>query len=165
MSTGRTSPTGGSSAGQSPVRPNALSGGPAATDEQIEQGEGSKDASVEMQRPRMPHRPQMPSLTEREEHEASGHAVYRTWCEHCVAAKGQGNPHIADGEECDIPEVGFDYGYMSRDQAKCMPILCARDRKSASHTATYVKSKGRDPYALSFLVSWVRGLGYKRFVC
>ena len=131
---------------------------------QVEQ-EKIADAAVEMQRPRLPQRPPMPSINEREEHEASGHAVYRIWCEHCVAAKGQGNPHIADGEECEIPEVGFDYGYMSTDDSKCIPILCARDRKTAHHAATFVQSKGRDAYALSFLVAWVRGLGYKRLVC
>eukprot|EP00975_Prorocentrum_lima_P052415 10986231-Prorocentrum_lima.AAC.1 len=29
-----------------------------------------------------------PSKREVEEHEAFGHAAYRTWCAHCVAAKG-----------------------------------------------------------------------------
>ena len=104
-------------------------------------------------------------MLERDEHEASGHAVYRTWCEHCVAAKGQGNPHIADGEVCEVPEIGFDYAYMASGDSKCMPMICGRDRKLAHHAATFVPMKGRDAYALSYLVGWIRGLGYKRLVC
>ena len=121
--------------------------------------------AVEMQRPRLPCKSPMPSMLERDEHEASGHAVYRTWCEHCVAAKGQGNPHIADGEVCEVPEIGFDYAYMASGDSKCMPMICGRDRKLAHHAATFVPMKGRDPYALSYLVGWIRGLGYKRLVC
>ena len=141
---------------------------PVHSEEQTTNGQdegGGADESVEMQRPKLPTRPYTPSAQEREEHEAGGHAVYRSWCEHCIAAKGQQNPHTADAEPGDLPELGFDYGYMSREQAKCQPIICARDRKTVSHAATYVKNKGKDPYALTFLVSWIKGLGYKRLVC
>ena len=155
-------------AGQEPVSPEDAQGGepaPADGQENQEQVGEEPEAAVEMQKPRMPHRPKMPSATEREEHEASGHAVYRTWCEHCVAAKGQGNPHRADGDECEIPELGFDYGFMATEDNKCMPILCCRDRARAHHAATFVPSKGKNAYALTFLVGWVRSLGYKRLVC
>ena len=87
--------------------------------QEVRQEHEDKDENLEMQKPTLPTRPEVPSLTEREEHEASGHAVYRSWCEHCIAAKGQANPHKADGEACEIPEIGFDYGYMSRKEAKC----------------------------------------------
>ena len=35
----------------------------------------------------------------------------------------------------------------------------------AHHGATYLKSKGRDDYAVKFLVQWIRGLGHKRVIC
>ncbi len=117
-----------------------------------------------MQRPRLPGKVPEPSVTEIDEHESSGHAVYRTWCKHCVAAKGRGNPHLADGEEGEVAEVAFDYGYMSRDSAKCLPMICGRDRQTQSHAASFVKAKGRDPYALAYVTSFVHGLGYKRVV-
>ena len=154
-------------AGQSPVSPtpaeDSVPERSKETDDSVP--EHSKPEDLEMQKPRMPTRPVCPSVTEKEEHEASGHAVYRSWCEHCIAAKGQANPHRSDGEVCEAPELGFDYGYMGRDEVKRQPIICCRDRKTASHAASYVPRKGKDPYALSFLVSWVKGLGYKRVVC
>ena len=47
-------------------------------------------------------------------------------------------------------------------------VTCLLTKSSVCRSCaveTYVKSKGRDPYALSFLVSWIRGLGYKKLVC
>ena len=114
---------------------------------------------VEMQRPRLPGKVPEPSLTEMDEHESSGLAVYRTWCKHCVAAKGRGNPHLADGEEGEVAEVAFDYGYMSRDSVKCLPMICGRDRQTQSHAASFVKSNGRDPYAIAYVTSswsWIQ---------
>ena len=37
--------------------------------------------------------PPMPTARERREHEASGHAVYRSWCEECVNATGMVQQH------------------------------------------------------------------------
>jgi len=107
----------------------------------------------------------MPSKQEKEEHEATGHACYRSWCEHCVAAKARGQYHRGTGEQGELPEIALDYGHMSRNDEKCMPIICARHREYRHHAATYVKSKGRNDYAVRFLVAWVRGLGHKRIVC
>ena len=125
-----------------------------------ESQEAVEEPLVESQRPRVSLKVPKPSAAEVEEHEASGCAVYRTWCPHCVAAQGRGNPHKSHGEVSEVPEIGFDYGYMSRD-AKSAPMICVRDSKSQSHAATFVPKKGRDSYAVAFLVAFVRGLGYK----
>ena len=69
----------------------------------------SPETAVEMQKPWLPSKVSEPSATMREEHEATGHAVYRSWCAHCVAAKGRGNPHLADSEEGETSEVASDY--------------------------------------------------------
>ena len=53
---------------------------------------------------------------------------------------------------------------MSRDQQKCLPIICGRDRQTGSHAASFVKSKGRDAYAAAYVTNFVRRLGYKRVV-
>ena len=46
-----------------------------------------REYGVGYQVPRLPSRPKMPSQQEKEEHEATGHACYRSWCEHCVSGR------------------------------------------------------------------------------
>ena len=114
----------------------------------------------------MPTRPPEPGEREREEHYASGHAAYRSWCVHCIAGKGQVNPHFSEGAAGgELPEVGVDYAFLG-DGARenSMPILVCRDRDFGFHGATAVPSKGRNAYALSYLVGFFRGLGRRRVV-
>ena len=59
--------------------------------------------------------PVAPRRWERDEHEAAGHAVYRSWCECCVRARGIGTQHRSrgdDSEEGALPEIVMDYGFM-----------------------------------------------------
>ena len=100
---------------------------------------------------------------EREQHEASGHAQYRSWCRHCLAGKGRTSPHVSQGTG-DLPEIGFDYGYLSREHEKALPLICAKDQTTQALCASVVPAKGNDAYAISFLVGWLRGLGWKRLV-
>ena len=129
------------------------------------QESSDEEHGVEYQVPRMPSRPKMPSQQEKEEHEATGHACYRSWCEHCVAGRARGQYHRSSGEEGETPEIAFDYGYMTKDDTKCLPMICARHRGFRHHAASYVKSKGRNDYAVKILVAWIRGLGHKRVIC
>ena len=39
--------------------------------------------------PRVPNLPPEPSARQIAEHELAGHAVYRSWCRHCVASTGR----------------------------------------------------------------------------
>ena len=126
---------------------------------------GSEQA-VEQQMPRMPTRPPEPSAQEKEAHEASGHAVYRSWCWHCLFAKGQGAGHRSGEEPSEIPEIGADYCYMCEEGAPGthMPTLALKDRNSGCFGATALASKGVDKYSLSYVVGWLQGLGYKKIV-
>ena len=58
--------------------------------------------------PRVPPVPAKPTQAEQDEHHATGHAAYRSWCEHCVKGRGRVSPHavVSEGE---LPEVGVDY--------------------------------------------------------
>ena len=95
------------------------------------------------------------SNAEIEQHEASEHAVYRSWCKHCVNARGEGEQHrtqVLDptDSEVQIPTVSADYGYM-HDEFKgegSMPMLVLRDRTTRRYGASFVEKKGEDPYAL-----------------
>ena len=81
----------------------------------------------ESQRPRIPARVSQPTREEVEEHEATSCATFRSWCPHCVAAKGQANPHLDQKGPSDIPEVGIDYGFDGRDDEETDKLLCARN--------------------------------------
>ena len=54
-------------------------------------------------KPRLPQNIREPTKQMIIDHEASGHAVFRSWCPHCIAGKGQSNPHIANKEPSEIP--------------------------------------------------------------
>ena len=123
--------------------------------EQSKERDGDGGGLAENQGPRLPNRPKAPSKQEREEHEATGHACYRSWCEHCVAARGRGQYHRGGSGEGEIPELAFDYGYMSKDDAKCLPIICCRHRGFSHHAGTFVESKGRNDYTVQFIVQWI----------
>ena len=65
----------GPSAGE-PVRPRELS--------------VPSDGGEEVIAPRVPPVPAKPTQAEQDEHYATGHAAYRSWCEHCVKGRGRG---------------------------------------------------------------------------
>ena len=116
-------------------------------------------------KPGAPAKVRAPTQLEREEHIQSGHARYRNWCEHCVAAKGQGQPHIANQDNpAELPELGFDYFYLGDRQSTGLPSIAAKDRQTGHFAGTTLDQKGRSTYAKAYLVGWIRGLGYKRVI-
>ena len=58
----------------------------------VEGTDAADEGGTEEARPSLTTPVKMPSQREIAEHFASGHARYRSWCPHCVAAKGR-NPH------------------------------------------------------------------------
>ena len=48
-----------------------------------------------------------PTQAEQDEHCATGHAAYRTRCEHCVRGRGRVSPHVSVPEG-ELPEVAKD---------------------------------------------------------
>ena len=65
------------------------------------------DGFEEAVAPRVPPAPAKPTQAEQDEHYATGHAAWRSWCEHCVKGRGRASPHavVSEGE---LPEVGVD---------------------------------------------------------
>ena len=76
----------------------------------------------ELMVPRVPNLPLKPSARQIAE-KLTGHAVYRSWCRHCVASKGRAHVH-ASREEGELPEIGIDYGFFGCDKEDVLPILC-----------------------------------------
>ena len=111
----------------------------------------------ECQPQRIVRDPGMPSQKDIDEHEAGGHAEYRTWCEACVEGRGTGTPHCrGKGQESKVPVLASDYLFItpeskiaSRDEldlseieACDMKILVAVDTTSGSVFAHVVQKKG-----------------------
>ena len=51
--------------------------------------------------------PKNPTSREKQEHEDSGHAVYRSWCAACVEGRGVGGQHRIELFEEEERELGF----------------------------------------------------------
>ena len=120
---------------------------------------------MEAAKVKVPRSVRAPTEKEREDHVASGHAVFRAWCRHCLAAKGRMSPHFAqDGQEGDIPEAGLDYGYRSNRKGKVLLMIVGKGRKIQCYCASFLPSKGAADYAASRLAGWLRGLAWKRQV-
>ena len=84
--------------------------------------------------------PSAPTTEEIEEHEASGHCNYRSWCRACIAGRGRADAHAAvESDEHALPTVAIDYAYLGDPTAegdeKASPILVlksGRDRWTIS---------------------------------
>ena len=132
------------------------------------------EAEEEVAPPPVRKGPREPSEAERREHEELEHSQYRSWCKHCVGARGTAQPHLAAPEpDPDAPpKVCFDYCYMcgsggkqsTQQQEKVKPILSVKVSKCKTAGASVVKQKGTDPYSVSFLTGFVKELGYKRVI-
>ena len=67
------------------------------------------------ERREVPNLPPEPSARQIVEHELTGHAVYRSWCRHCVASKGRAHAH-SSREDGELPVICIDYGIFCRDR-------------------------------------------------
>ena len=86
--------------------------------------------------------PYQPSYPERDHHEATGHAIYRSWCPGCIQGRGRATPHLSKDHSGDvIPVLSWDYGFRSAESAEeearlhadasgQSPTLVMRDRMS-----------------------------------
>ena len=114
----------------------------------------------------VPKPPTAPSHHELDEHEATGHVQYRSWCAHCVRARATVNPHYKapPKDENAVPSILFDYLFMGEDDGKSIPILGIKDDKSKSKWCEVVERKGVTAHATRTLVDAVKETGYKRVI-
>ena len=73
------------------------------------------DADGEVEFPvRVRPGPPSTSQAEKDNHEATGHAVYRSWCSDCVQGRGRAKAHDnqkqREGES--VPVLSWDYGFL-----------------------------------------------------
>ena len=147
---------GGFPAGSEPVRPE---------NPHPEDPGGVRGAHDPLRDDAVPSLPPEPSARQIAEHELTGHAVYRSWCRHCVASRGRAHAH-SSRVEGELPEIGIDYGFFGRDREDVLPILCVKCRNSSTGCleATVVDRKGASDYARSFLTAFIKSLVFKRIL-
>ena len=111
-----------------------------ATDEIEEEGEEGRE-------PRAGASPKTPSRLEREQHELT-HTPYRSWCDHCVRARGRNRPHQAkkpeEKDEATVPRISFDYFFLSEEEETTNknPILVMLDESTGEKYDRGVDHKG-----------------------
>ena len=62
------------------------------------------------------------------------------------------------------PIVAFDYGFLTQENADTFPILICRDSRYGQTGATCCERKGPTAYSISFLVGFIRDLGFRRII-
>ena len=133
----------------------------AAEDEETQpEGEG------EMSRVKLLSVPVKPSQKLVDEHEASGHAVFRNWCGHCVASWGLAQKHLSveHGAE-EVPTVSSDFFYMGEEDETAPPFLVVTDRRTKSLAASALPNKKVKTLSnVRFFGNFLKSLGYPKVV-
>jgi hypothetical protein len=133
-------------------------------DEDDEDGEDALPSSVIQTTTQI----KSPSKAERYAHYPH-HLPYRSWCEHCVKAKGRVSSHRASGDDrlpgCQI--VHIDFAFLRRrtdvvSEDDLMPILVMKDDTTRMASWLPLQSKSNDGYSAAKLGEFVKMLGYKK---
>ena len=73
-------------------------------------------------------------------------------------------PLEEEERERTTPIVAFDYGFVMQENADTFPILIYRDSRYGQTAATCCERKGSTPYSISFLVGFIKDLGFRRII-
>ena len=108
------------------------------------------------------------SETEEANHRLTGHAQHRSWCSHCVRARGRADGHPRQRPEGhQWPELAFDYAYLSsrceEDDAAAeadgqSPLLNMRDGQGRGIFPYLMQAKGVDHDLVNAELNLVRRL-------
>lgn len=126
----------------------------------------------ELRAPKVLRAPKAPTSREIEEHEATGHAVFRSWCGHCVRAKGLHERHHAvpqeEKDEKGIPTISIDYFWFGKEGDPAreaeLPNLQVKDEHSGMFWTCLVPAKGEDPFAANTVLNCINETGYNRII-
>ena len=69
-----------------------------------------------------------------------------------------------EDRERTTPIVAFGYGFQAQENADTFPILICRDSRYGQTGATGCERKGPTAYSISFLVGFIKDLGFRRII-
>eukprot|EP00971_Amphidinium_carterae_P002755 54423-Amphidinium_carterae.5 len=122
-----------------------------------------RDEDEEFQEPRRVQDVETVSRSEREQHELLGHVECRSWCQHCVSARGVGQPRRSvpeDPLDTSVPEIVLDY-YFLGEENETMPHSVLKDRGSDAYFSSCLDAQG-STYAVAYVTGALQWLGCKR---
>ena len=133
----------------------------------FDMGNEEDEEPLEAEIPRVRINPKNPTSREKQEHEDSGHAVYRSRCAAFVEGRGVGGQHrieLLQEEEREktTPIEAFDCGFLTQENEDTFPILICRDSKYGQTGATCCERQGPTTYSISFLVGFIEDLGFSK---
>ena len=74
--------------------------------------EGEAEGPQEAREVKVKKAPSKPSQQEVEAHMATGHVIFRSWCDHCVRGQAVEERHPGGKrEESEVPIIAVDYSY------------------------------------------------------
>ena len=114
--------------------------------------------------PRLLTSPKDPTRKEREEHEGMGHAIYRSWCKHCVRNRGRASPHQADPTQAyNKPQIGADYWFMggADGNRESLPVLVVYERTHRCLYADVVPQKGVTDLVVEQIIRDLDAMGHQ----
>ena len=110
--------------------------------------------------------PNNPTSREKQEHEDSGHAVYRNWCAACVEGRGVGGQHrieLLDEEERENDSHhGFRLRFSDTGNRRHVSNSDLSRQQVWSNGSYVLRTEGPTAYSISFLVGFIKDLGFRR---
>ena len=121
--------------------------------------------------------PGEPTASQMEDHRASGHIPYRSWCRECVEGRATGEQHRKRKGARTVCVFSFDYLFLDKTGQRVeraalsagreevdVTILVAKDSLGKSLFGHVVPQKGidQDHYAVDILLGDLKWLGYTR---
>ena len=127
----------------------------------VEMGNEEDADPWEAQIPKVRMNPRNPTSREKQEHEDSGHAVYRSWCAACV----EGRVGRRRRKRKDDSDRSFRLRFSDTGKRRhTFPILICRDSRYGQTGATCCERKGPTAYSIPFLVGFIKDLGFRRII-
>ena len=141
--------------------------------EEAEAEIGDDEEQEEGRKPRVLKDPKKPKPEEVEEHMKT-HLPYRSWCPHCVRARGIDSSHRASRnteEGKAIPTVHADYMFMKGSQGDedeeegVAPILVMKESSTRSTRSMLIPKKGDSvQWVIDKAIKWIEDIGLKRMI-
>ena len=138
-----------------------------AADHRVGEEESQRETPGEARVPRSLRQPRDPTGKERSDHEAAGHATFRSWCDSCVRGRGEATPHRTwAGQEYHKPQIGAGYWFAGgTDQMReDLAVLVLYEKTCKCLFGDVVGQKGATELNIELVLSYLDATGFKEVV-